>query len=371
MRVFRTGRALVFAGLFLLITGLACGQDRAVPTAEQQRLAEDALSLSGVLVDGLDVEKDVAYVGWHCDGSAPRRCGLHAIDVKNPAAPCLLKSLAPGRAPAALTVKEGLLYVAWCPEETWGGGKGAEIYDVKNPGAPDCLSSFPDAKEVENIAVSGEYAFLARRHALLVYDIQNPSKPFLAGQLPVEGWIHGIKVRSNLVYLASNGLKIVDVSAPSSPKLVGKYDSHGESWGVSLIKDKAYVPIEYFRWYLGRASIFDISNPATPKVLDRFATGKGTWHVETSGEVIYVAGNDELKCYDAAKNCRHLGSYKPRDIVGRIQVAGNRLYVADRYGFQILDIAEPGAPRFLGQYDIISERERNDAMEKVKAAFPK
>ncbi len=401
MAMLRMGRFLACLGACLTAAHFPCGAEAPTPTSDQQRLAAEAMPLSGVLVDALAVDGNVVYVGWHCFGAAPDRGGIQAVDVRDPANPLLLNSLTPGRSPAALAVQNGILYVAWRPDQRGADGsaaklsqvveelrKGAtvnsltaaaakgdndeaEIYGVKDPANPKRLSGFPDAKNVECVAVSGEYAYLARRDALLIFATQDPSKPSLVGRLPIEGWIHDIKLRSNLAYLASNGLKIVDVSVPANPKLVGEYDSKGESWGVSLVNDRAYVPIEYLRRYLGRASVFDISNPAAPKLLDRFATGRGAWHVETSNNVVFVAGSEELNCYDTGRNCQPLGSYKPREIVGKLLAAGNRLYVADRYGFQVLDITEPGAPRLLGQYDIYSERERTEAMEKAKAAFQK
>ena len=403
MATWPMGRTVLYFGIVLLAVPPALGQERSTPTVEQQRLAEEAMSLSASVIDAMAVEDNIIYVGWQCIVPARGRSGVQAVDVKDPVSPRLVHSLASKRSPAALAVRDGLLYVAWRPEQSGGPDlpqlvdqlrKGAtpqslmaanikgdndetEIYDVRDSSNPKSVSGFPDAKYVECLAVAGKHAFMSQRTSaspgttLLVYDIQDPSKPSLVGQLPIEGWTHDIKVRGNLAYLASDGLKIVDVSNPASPKLAGSYDSHGESWGVSLVNDRAYVPIEYFRRYLGRASIFDISNPAAPTLLDRFATAKGAWNVETSNKVVYITDQEAVKCYDSAKNCRRLGSYTPREGAGKLLAARNRLYVADRYGFQILDITDPGKPRLLGQYDIISERERTEAMEKAKAAFGK
>jgi len=397
------GRTVLCFGILLLAVPLAGGQEGPPPTAEQQRLAEEAMALSGTFINAMAAGDNIVYVGWHCIGPARDRNGVQFVDVEDPAAPRLVHSLRPKRTAAALAARNGLLYVAWCPEESGnpdlprlvdqirkgatlqslmaadikGDNDETEIYDVKDSANPKRVSGFPDAKYVECLTVAGKHAYMSQRTSavpgttLLVYDIQDPSKPSPVGQLPIEGWTHDIKVRGNFAYLASDGLKVVDVGNPASPKLAGSYDSHGESWGVSLVNDRAYVPIEYFRWYLGRASVFDISNPATPKLLGRFATAKGAWNVEAANNVVYIADQEEVKCYDTTMDCRRLGSHTPREGAGKLLAAGNRLYVADRYGFQILDITAPGKPRLLGQYDIISERERTEAMEKAKAAFEK
>jgi hypothetical protein len=209
----------------------------------------------------------------------------------------------------------------------------------------------------------------AANPALVILDVKDPAKPSRVGYLRLSGGIHDIKVRSNLVYLAGAGLTIVDVSSPSAPRLLAQYDSSGPSCGVSLVNDTAYVATEYFRGYLGRVSIINVSDPAAPCLVDRFSTGRGAWHIATAGSIAYVATHKELEYYDVEKKCRRVGSYQPRSGSGGMVAAGNRLYLADGLGFQILDITDPETPRLLGQHDIISERDRNDAWEKVQDAL--
>ena len=70
------------------------------------------------------------------------------------------------------------------------------------------------------VAVDGDYAYVSADNELRVVDLSEPTRPAVRGSLSVIGRIYFIYVVDQTVYLASglDGLHIVDVSNPSSPR---------------------------------------------------------------------------------------------------------------------------------------------------------
>jgi len=78
---------------------------------------------------------------------------------------------------------------------------------------------------------------------LQVIDISTPSSPTLVGGYDTSGWAIGVAVSGSYAYVADYdaGLQVIDISTPSSPTLVGGYDTSGYACGVAVSGDYAYV----------------------------------------------------------------------------------------------------------------------------------
>jgi len=58
--------------------------------------------------------------------------------------------------------------------------------------------------QLESVAVSGKYAFVAGGRALNVVDISNPDRLAEAGYYPLNGWLYRVRVVDGLVYVVCN-----------------------------------------------------------------------------------------------------------------------------------------------------------------------
>ena len=83
--------------------------------------------------------------------------------------------------------------------------------------------------------VVGDRAYCAFLNGLVILDVANKRKPALVSLLYLGGGF-GIEVRNNIAFLAAGkyGLKVVDVSDPEAPSLLGSYDTPGEARDLSL-----------------------------------------------------------------------------------------------------------------------------------------
>jgi hypothetical protein len=137
------------------------------------------------------------------------------------------------------------------------------------------------------VAVSGSYAYVADGYAgLRVIDVSNPSSPREVGFYDTPGYASGVAVSGTYAYVADRGagLRVIDVSNPSSPREVGFYDTPGGAWGVAVSGTYAYVAA-----YDAGLRVIDVSNPSSPREVGFYDTPGYAWGVAVSGSYAYVA----------------------------------------------------------------------------------
>jgi hypothetical protein len=99
-------------------------------------------------------------------------------------------------------------------------------------------------------------------------------------------------VSGNFVYVAAleNGLRIVDVSNPTSPTEVGFFATPGPARNVAVNGNYAYVSVG-----VAGLRILDVSDPANPSVVGAFnptctsAFSLCGYGIAVSGELAYFA----------------------------------------------------------------------------------
>jgi len=134
---------------------------------------------------------------------------------------------------------------------------------------------------------------------LRVFDVRDPSRPRLVGQLNTpDGVDAAIDVAGSYAYIAElwGGLRIVDVSTPERPVLVGAVGHEaidGVPFDVAAIGDHVIVANwEYrysdFRYGKDGLLIVDVSNPASPRPVG-FLGGRPRGLMAPSGSRLFVA----------------------------------------------------------------------------------
>jgi hypothetical protein len=76
---------------------------------------------------------------------------------------------------------------------------------------------------VNDVEVVGNYAYCAFVNGLVILDISDPASPMFISQLYLQGIGYDIDVEGNCAFIADGffGLKVVNISNPSAPLLVG------------------------------------------------------------------------------------------------------------------------------------------------------
>ncbi|NJL21021.1 MAG: hypothetical protein HC895_09695 [Leptolyngbyaceae cyanobacterium SM1_3_5] len=147
------------------------------------------------------------------------------------------------------------------------------------------------------VAVAGNYVYVADGvNGLRVVDISTPSSPSLVRTVADPGFATGVAIAGNFAYVTSrtfgapdtDGLYIINISTPETASFVSRYNTPDESIGVAVQGHYAYVAD-------GNAGveIVDIRNPQNPQLAGRVSTPGRAYGVTLAGNQIFVADGRE------------------------------------------------------------------------------
>jgi hypothetical protein len=273
--------------------------------------------------------------------------GLSILNISNSTSPQLVGTVALPASANSVTVNSTYAYVA-------DSSSGLQIINVSNPASPTLVGSYAtSSSEAYGVAVSGNYAYLATGSGLQIININNPFLPTLAG-LYTTGYyyynlVSGVAVSGNYAYVADSyyGLLIINISNPASPTLAGFFGTGASSIAVS----GNYV---YVADYYNGLQIINISNPASPTLAGSCGLQGDSHGIAVSGNYAYVVDDDttglQIINISNPSSPTLAGSYPMSSAYG-VAVNGNYAYVADGdSGLQIINISNPVLSALAGSY---------------------
>jgi hypothetical protein len=264
------------------------------------------------------------------------------------------------------------------------------------------------------IAGAGNLLFFGSPQGLLVADFTDPAKPRRRGflHLGFDANVQSIATADNHVYVDDemSGLKIVDVSNPDAPLLVGGYDpsptrylAFHEAKHVAVANGYAYLSVgedgllvidvrnpahpQLVRWlYAGSnvdrvliqqqrayallnyqtVALLDISNPAAAVELGRYSEALPQYYFQDLAirdEIVWVAASyGGLLAIDFGVPAApvKISEFSTGDgmfpvPVYRVMVHGNHAYLSamnDLTALHVLDIQDARAPRLIRELDV-------------------
>ncbi len=233
-----------------------------------------------------------------------------------------------------------------------GQGEGLVVLDISNISTPSEVGRITTSSDVYGVAVSGNYAYAAcSESGLIIMDISDPSSPILMGNYDTD-YAHSIAVSGNYAYVAdgNTGLVVLDISDPSTPTFTGSYSSGGDALAVAVSDKYAYIADSW-----NGLLIVDISDPSASTLAGRYDTADPAMDVAVSGNHAYVAdAGTGLAIFDVSDPSSPIleGSYDTVGDAVNVAVSGNYSYVADaENGLIAIDISDPSAPTLAGSYD--------------------
>ncbi len=237
----------------------------------------------------LNVRSGYAYV---CNFDA----GLQVINVTNPANPVNVMEVPTGHRTARIVFDGNYGYVA-------NGDSGMRIINVVNPAAPTYVSRIGTVGRAASvyygaITIGGNptgHIYVSNRttvSGLSAINVSIPATPttsgFLGSQNAASGSAFSAFYDNNKVYVAygSAGLRILDVSTPSNPTLLGVLDTPGEARNVVVRSGYAYVADMD-----SGVRVINATNPAAPVSIRGIATSRARG-IAINGNYVYVATRD-------------------------------------------------------------------------------
>jgi hypothetical protein len=233
----------------------------------------------------------------------------------------------------------------------YGSGSVLMIADATIPAAPVVMGELQLPGLIQDIEVENGFAHVVCGvPGYVLVDVADPSAPEIAGSFvtgPFPGWAFagGVTVSGSLVFVAdgSPGLTILDVSQPGNIQYVSEADVLN-SYYVTVRE-----PYVYVTGYDG-IRIVDVSNPSSPVVAARsFEEGYG---LDVVGDYAYVGGSmDGLRVYDVTTPGALVQINLIGSLVGAVDVAAanGHLYVATGYRLDVMDLVDPVSPSTVGK----------------------
>ena len=206
-------------------------------------------------------------------------------------------------------------------------------------------------------AVAGPYALVTEYSgAVRVLEISDPTHPRLVGGLSVGNAAYGVGIAGSHAYVGNGttNLVILDLSSPTNPVVtaVASLGTNVATMDLSVVDQRLFV--------MGAAgvAVYDLSNPTNPQPVTRWgglggldAQGQhwGPYALGIAGHYAYVAeAGAGLEVLDIAEvsNPRSTGRYQaPGRYYYGVAVAGSYAYLARTgFGLDIVDISDPAHP---------------------------
>jgi len=149
----------------------------------------------------------------------------------------------------------------------------------------------------EAAAIKGELAFIGNGQLFQVLDLSDPSSPTIVGEYQTNGYVFDIRLRDSLALCAiGNALLILDITNPQSPQEISQIPVNHHVARVALGDSIAFIA-----GFPGMLSSIDIRNVAFPTLRGQIAV-IGEWAdvLEThAGYVYYGSSESWLQVYDA------------------------------------------------------------------------
>lgn len=292
----------------------------------------------------INVRSGYAYV---CNYDA----GLAVVNVTNPANPVNVKAEPSGYRTARIIFDGNYAYVAV-------GDSGMYIYNVTDPANPVFAGSIKTTGRAASlyygaVSVGGNptgHIFISNRNpapGISAVNVSTPASPvtasFLAAQAAPSGSAYTPFYSNGKVYVAygTAGLRIIDVSTPSSTSLLGTADLGGDSRAVVVSGNHAYVAARDSGVY-----VVDVSNPAAPVKIKTIKTPRARG-IAIEGSKVYVAASDSgmgvLDITDPANPT--ILAYTGSSVYGENVAVGGSIGGVTDYGkITFYDITNPVVP---------------------------
>ncbi|MFN8625413.1 MAG: hypothetical protein U0587_05455 [Candidatus Binatia bacterium] len=312
-------------------------------------------TMSSYGAQGLDMRGNQVYLASPEVSSVPgvwSKGGLYVVDVASPFEPYVITNVYNGFDSKGIAT-DGRLVVAT------GSSWGLRVLDASNTGAPVIVGQMAGTFGAVGMTPSRVYVLQTvpgnPAHVdLVALDIGVPSRPSVLGRVTMNGGSAlDVKVLGTLAYVAASngGLQIVDLSTPSSLRIIGSVTMPYAAATVDVgTAGYAYVGTS------GGVYVVDVRTATSPKIVGSIATAASA--VAAANQLVYALDGKQLKVIDttipnAPVQVAALNGVSAQDIVA----AGNWVVLATPAlshtdtsgGVYLVDVSEPTQPAIIDQ----------------------
>ncbi len=200
---------------------------------------------------------------------------------------------------------------------------------------------------IRALVISGNYAYCALgNNGICVVDVTNPNTPREIGYCTTPGCAVGIAISGNYAFVADSsfGIRVIDISDISNLYEISSLPTNAK--GIRVSGGYAYVIT-----YLNQFEMIDISSPYSLQIVSTLNVNGEISGFEINRGFAYIAAlSAGLRIIDIrdSTNIFETGSYVPVPTYAKcVTVRGDTVYLGDYDGSYLreIDVSTPSSPR--------------------------
>lgn len=211
---------------------------------------------------------------------------------------------------------------------------------------------------VNGMAVANGMLYLGHDGGLQILELHDLSAAEVVGSYSSET-VWGVAVSGEYAFISTSGLKVLDVSDPRNPVLVGESASGGRASRILVHQSKVYLFTGVERDSASAMEIYDVSNPADPQLVGEWV-GSSSDAVVCDGYVFAAASPNGINIIDvhdpSAPALVRFINVPGVFLIRRVALDGRLLYLLDPYNLLAYDISSPENPVPVAAFQSVSER---------------
>jgi len=238
-----------------------------------------------------------------------------------------------------------------------------DVVDFSNPASPHVIETWDATSYCNDVVKDGDYLYItgSTDEGLIIMDASSPTSLVIDTTFDIA---HSTQLDLGYPYAyvhTSTGLKIIDISDPHNPALVGEGENldNGEQ---DVVADGDIVLCGYDSYFSGFLGLhfLDVSDPTEPVFIGE--TGKSARNIAINGDLAYVAyalTSDQFAIYDISDPASLHGMYDGliseytcTSELRCICYSDSRVITGqdDPYIIEIIDVSDPEEPYRLAYY---------------------
>lgn len=240
------------------------------------------------------------------------------------------------------------------------GGIGTiSVFDVTDP-----VNSLTTTGTLTNLSIREEmtlsgtkiYAAGLNSQILNIIDISTPSTPSVIGTWNSGDWVmRDVVVKNNTAYIADwfRGVAVIDVTDPALPVLIGAYDTPGRAFDLALHNNNIVVADNEIG-----LQVLDVTTPSSIQPIRSFGISVSGRDVTVRNGKAFLADEGSsgqgLVAYDVSNplNPSILGSIfaGTTSRPAAVKLQGNYALTASSNGLKIINVKQPSAMSLVGEH---------------------
>ncbi len=234
------------------------------------------------------------------------------------------------------------------------GGYILKLYDINNQSNPVFLSEYNTHNYIKDIEINNNLMMIANGDTKFkIIDFNDNDNLALLSTYDTKGYSYGIAKKDNIVYIAQydKGLSIINVSNPHSPYFIKSIDS---------LERLKYIKVKDNLLFCSSSGlkIYDISTPENPVHISSYNVPAHTTgnFIFRDKYIYFAAGTKGLIILDISDihNPVKTGEYTASGFVQNLDIKDNLVVLGGDGGLKFIDISEPTYPFEIGAYNINS-----------------